>query len=161
MTRTWRGSLLLAAFVAFTTVLATPTDAEARRGGVGLLFINWGEELFETGPVPAPYTEDLTAYKSGYKCSIVGLFWAYFYWWGCEPVLLENDETYILDTPEEVLEVIRKEYTESDIKMGFWTKHGRWIFLGALVLFVGLGVLKSKGRSVDQEEDFAPPPPQT
>jgi hypothetical protein len=129
-----RTALLVLALTAVGTI-SLPDSAEAK----GFFVINTGSDIFETGPLPSPWDRrsQLRGWQAGYKCKIFGVFWAYFHKWGCEPVAF-NEDTY--DDSPELVSSITATYTESDIRMGAWAKHGRWLFAGLLVLgVVGAG----------------------
>ena len=85
--------------------------------------------------------------QAGYKCSIFGLFWAYFHIWGCEPVAVKGLTVY---TDPEIGKAVAAKYTESDMKVGLWTKHGRWVFV-AIVIVLIIGAIR--GRGDDDDED--------
>ncbi len=121
---------LAACAVVALALVGAPRAAEAK-----LLLFNWGDDIFTTGPLPAPYDRhpNLRGWEAGYKCSVVGLFWAYFHTWGCEPVAFKDD-TY--DDSPALVAAIRGAYGESDRQLGWWGKHGRWLFAGLM----GLGV---------------------
>lgn len=144
---------LLPAF-AVAAILAgaalVPTSAEAK----GIAIINTGEDVFEAGPVPelADATDpQVQRMRAGFKCSVFGVFWAYVHWWGCEPVLFFKDssDSFTYDNSEVAKAMVTAHYKQSDMKIGFWAGNGRWIFLGALVLFVGgpilLGLASGRG----------------
>jgi hypothetical protein len=122
--------------------LTTPT-AEAK----GILIINTGEDVFETGPLPPELTEIFPEAKAGYRCSVFGVFWAYIVTWGCTPVAFKGEGSSISywDIPE-VVKVIGDKYSTSDIKMGFWAHHGRWLILGAILAFFGFAMF-SKNKN--------------
>jgi hypothetical protein len=131
-------ALLGALFLFFT-----PERAHA----AGLLLYNTGEDAFEVGPLPEPLSaaEFPDGVKAGYKCQVFGLFWAYIAKWDCTPVafLAEGDTINFNDDPE-VVAAIAAKYTVSDIKGGFWTMHGRWILLLALITLIVAKVLGSR-----------------
>jgi hypothetical protein len=128
-----RRTLSLLLFL-LTLLALAPTDAEARRRTPGFAIINTGEEIFETGPLPASVAADYdTSVRAGYKCSVFGVFWAYGHWWGCEPVAF-TDEGY---TDDPVLtSAIASAYDKGDMQIGFWGRYGRFLLvLGVLGYF--------------------------
>ncbi len=139
--------LLWAALVG-AAMIVCPVDAQAGKGG-GLLFINWGEDVFETGELPDELAEgaDAAGWKAGYKCSIFGLLWAYFHWWDCVPVAFQGT-TY--DDSDYVQAAVKNKYSESDMKMNLWMKHGRWLFL----ILIALGIYGAVSGNDEDEEAF-------
>jgi hypothetical protein len=129
--------------------------AEAKKSG-GVVVYQYGDNVFEAGPLPKPYGDikELSGYQAGYKCKVFGLFWATFHKWNCEPVaflgktFLDADKAPSKELRDQVLtlnKAIGKKYKLSDVKMGFWAKHGRiFIVLGILGL-IGWGVYSQFG----------------
>ncbi len=154
-----RSILVMLTAMTFAAVIAVPSDAEAKRKGFLFLLVQWGDTLTDVGELPEPYNEAFPDKRAGFKCSVIGLFWAYFHWWDCEATVLEDEDTYYTDTPEDVKEAIAKEYSASD-GLSFWNKHGRWIYLAALIGFGVMGAMGGKGESIDDdyEEDQGYPP---
>lgn len=146
--RSWVGAGLVIVAV-MTVVMAQPREAEARRG---IVIYHSGEDVFPAGPLPEPFNEhpQLKGGQAGFKCSIFGLFWAYFHIWNCKPVAVKGD-TYYEDS--DLSKAIAAKYTESDMKVGLWTKHGRWIFLAALLGMVVIWLIGRKLPDEDEEED--------
>jgi hypothetical protein len=138
--------LSLLALVGALCFFFTPERAHA----AGLLIYNSGEDAFEVGPLPEPLRADdfPPGVKAGYKCQVFGLFWAYIAKWDCTPVafLTEGDTINFNDDPE-VVAAIAAKYTESDITGGFWTMHGRWILLLALIALIAAKVLGSRAAN--------------
>jgi hypothetical protein len=118
--------------------------------------------------------------KVGYRCSIFGLFWAYFAWWDCQPIMFKwtdstNYEYLPLDTaqvsdPDDkqlvgaILNAFEKKaggkkfaeaYSMSEARMGVWKRHGRWVLALAVVGLVALAVLRKR-----RAESGAPVAPQ-
>jgi hypothetical protein len=124
-------------------IVATGATAEAAK----VIFYQTGEDIFETGPMPPPYDTmpQLQNVKAGYKCKIFGIFWAYMHIWNCEPVAFRGD-TY--DRNPNLVSAIKAKYKESDMKVGLWKKHGRWLF--ALII-VGLIVMVVAGKKKKSE----------
>jgi hypothetical protein len=99
----------VAALLAGALVLSTAPAAQAG----GTIIYHTGEDVFESAPITAKVAEEavgilitqgllteedraaqsasltaeLTPMKVGWRCSIFGVFYAYFHWWGCEQVL--------------------------------------------------------------------------
>jgi len=136
------GSLALAGF--FCVVLGASSAADAK----GLFIFNWGEDMFEVGEFPAEMVTS-EGVKAGYKCQVLGLFWAYFHWWDCQPVAFMGDS---YDDSPELANYVRENFKESDVKLGAWQRHGRWLFAGILLLFIGFGVFAAMD---DDEEHVA------
>jgi hypothetical protein len=119
--------------VGFALFLTTPT-AEAK----GILIINTGEDVFETGSLPASIAADLPGAKAGYRCSVFGVFWAYIVTWGCTPVAyVDNGGTFSYNDEADVVKAVSDQYPPNAIKMGFWAHHGRWLMLAAILAFFG------------------------
>lgn len=125
--------------------LALPREAHAGRG---IIIYNSGHDVFPAGPLPDPYAghPQLSGAQAGFRCSIFGLFWAYFHIWDCQPVAVKGD-TYFSDPA--LSKAIGARYAQSDMKVGLWPKHGRWLF-GFAVL--ALGVMFVLGRGKAREE---------
>ncbi|HOX47146.1 MAG TPA: hypothetical protein PK668_26365 [Myxococcota bacterium] len=110
--------------------------------------------------------------KVGYQCEIFGLFWAYFAWWSCEPIMLKwvDDSTFefLPLEPAKVADPNQRElsqalvnafekkaggkkfveaYPISDARMGFWTRHGRWVMALIIVALVVFAVLRKRAAS--------------
>jgi hypothetical protein len=92
--------------------LALSLAANAQAAGIPFVY-NSGEDVFESAKLPADLaaavadieiangeldpsqrdaeiamlTPDLTTMSVGWRCSILGVFYAYLAWWGCEQVL--------------------------------------------------------------------------
>ena len=134
--------------------LAAPT-AEAK----GILIINTGEDVFETGPLPASIAADLPAgAKAGYRCNVFGVFWAYLATWGCTPVAyVDEGSSFSYNDEADVIKAVSDQYSPSTIKMGFWAHHGRWLILAAILAFIGFTKL-SKGDDNDATADSADKP---
>ena len=141
--------------VALVLAVSVVTAVGAQEARAGVVIYHTGEAIFETGPLPEELGVE-PGWVAGYKCSIFGLFWAYFHWWDCEPVAFQDD-TYI--NPPEVVQVVLGLYSQSDMKMGFWTEYGRWILGLILVLAIVFGIMKKKDAPEDElsEEDGAIP----
>ena len=135
------------AVLAFVAVLAH--TEQARAGGV--IIYHSGEDVFPAGPLPAPLDEIqlLKGAEAGYKCSIFGLFWAYFHIWGCQPVAVKGNTVY---TDPEIGKAVAAKYTESDMKVGLWTKHGRWVFAAIGIVLI-IGAIRGRGDDDDDEDD--------
>ena len=141
------GAIGVLAVLAFVAVLAHAEQAHA--GGV--IIYHSGEDVFLAGPLPAPLDEIplLKGAEAGYKCSIFGLFWAYFHIWGCEPVAVKGLTVY---TDPQIGKAVAAKYTESDMKVGLWTKHGRWVFAAIGIVLI-IGAIRRRGGDDDEEEE--------
>ncbi len=139
--RTWMSGLVLAVFLGVTLGYSTEANAGAK-----IIFYQTGEDLFEAGPLPAPYDAKFPGVKAGYKCSIFGIFWAYMHIWNCEPVAFRGD-TY--DRNPEIVGVIKAKYKEGDMKVGAWKKHGRWLFVGIILVLIIGAVMRKKGKEAE------------
>jgi len=128
--------------------LLVPTEAEAGRK---IIFYQSGEDIFEAGPLPAPYDKEpkLAGVKAGFKCKIFGLFWAYMHIWDCQPVAMRGD-TYMNDA--KLAGAIGGAYKEGDMQVGLWTKHGRWV-LGLIVVGIVVIPIVSRGKKDGDDED--------
>jgi hypothetical protein len=125
-------------------VLGWAAEAQAAK----VIFYQTGEDIFEAGPMPAPFDKmpQLAGVKAGFKCKIFGIFWAYLHIWSCEPVAFRGDT---FDRNPELVAAVKKTYKEGDMKVGLWKKHGRWLF--ALII-VGIIVGAVAGRKKKKEE---------
>lgn len=130
-------------------ILCLPSRAEAK--GIPLIY-NTGDEIFRTGPLPAPLDKDpeLSGYEAGYLCQVKGVMWSYFSVSDCKPVAYKGD-AYV-DAPE-VVKAVSAKYTEADMQRGIWAHYG-WLGVAALLL-VGIGLWakeKFAGSAKPQEE---------
>lgn len=165
--RSTRTMVALVAAAAFLTVMSLPNEAEAKRKGFLFFLVQFGDTVFEVDDTPVEETIiGGGTVKRGFKCNVVGLFWAYFHWWGCEGFYVNaEDNSYMTNTPADAQKQIEEKFSPSD-GMSFWNKHGRWIYLLALIGFGVMGAMGSKNESVDDDDDDdfqqpqAPPPPQ-
>ncbi|MEZ4365406.1 MAG: hypothetical protein R2939_03850 [Kofleriaceae bacterium] len=100
-----------------------------------------GEDVFVAGDgsLPDEFADEpkLAGFQSGYKCDILGLFWAYLTINDCTAVAFKGD-TYI--DAKELSDAIRAKHPESSMQVGFWNKHGRWIFLAVIVLGIAAAI---------------------
>jgi hypothetical protein len=138
----------LAIATLMTVVFGQQGVAEAGRG---IIIYHSGDDVFPAGPLPEPYSklQQLKGAEAAFKCSIFGLFWAYFHIWDCKPVAVKGD-TYYEDA--ELAKAVAAKYKQSDMKVGLWTKHGRWVFAAALIGLVVMGFL-GRGKDDDEEDD--------
>ena len=134
---------------ALALLLMLPTPAQARKVPIPY---HTGQDVFTTGPLPEPFSAEpsLEGFSAGYRCEIWGVVWAYFSIDKCQPVVVKGDMYGDADSvPPELLAAIQATYTQADMQVGFWTKHGRW-----LLIFGALGAI---GAAVfirdDDEED--------
>jgi hypothetical protein len=140
MTMAWKKLVLALVAAAAVVVVALP------RAEAAFLVINHGEHAFETGDVP----EDLEGEfpddaRAGYKCSVFGIFWAYFTIYDCEPVVFWDEGAgFGFNADKRVVKLLEKEYSEDDMQIPFWAHHGRWIVGAGLLGLVGLGVLRRR-----------------
>lgn len=130
-------------------VLLLPGRAEAK--GIPIVY-NTGQEVFETGPLPAPFdsVEELRGYQAGYLCDITGILWSYFSVRNCKPVAFKD--TSYSDDPE-LVKAISAKYSEADMKRGFWGHFG-WMLMAAVVVLGGLVWVYElvTGKSDDDDE---------
>jgi len=116
------------------------------------------------------YKKAFATSKIGYKCQIFGLFWAYFHWWDCEPVVFkwtgaDEFEYQPLDLNKSAKDPaglamnalvsaleqkaggkkFAEAYPVSMARMGLWTKHGRWLLAGVvLFIFVIIPIMRKR-----------------
>jgi hypothetical protein len=129
--------------------LLLPGRAEAK--GIPLVY-NTGQEVFEAGPLPAPFdqVEELRGYQAGYLCDITGVLWSYFSVRNCKAVAFK--ETSYSDDPE-LVKAISAKYTEADMKRGFWGHFGWMLMAGLVVLGALVWVYELvTGKSSDDDE---------
>jgi hypothetical protein len=140
-------NLTIAGALAAGFATLAPTQAEAK----GVMVINTGEDFFETGPMPELATHENPEFRklqAGYKCNVFGVFWAYFHTWDCEPVLFYKEgDTYNYLNDAETKALVTAKYSEKDIKMGVWAKHGRWAFAGIILLPLLFSIVRRVGRN--------------
>jgi hypothetical protein len=119
----------------------------AREARAGMVVINTGEDVFETGDVPKPFDDypELENAKAGYKCKIFGVFWAYFAKWDCEPVAFDEAKDMFWDD-EDLVKALEKEYDEGDIKMPFWKGYGKFVVGVGFLGLVGVGILRRRKK---------------
>ena len=132
--------ILLSVVLLLLVAYAAPAEAAK------VIFYQTGEDIFEAGPMPPPYDKNpqLQNVKAGYKCKIFGIFWAYMHIWNCEPVAFRGD-TY--DRNPELVAAIKAKYKESDMKVGLWKKHGRWLFVLIVLGMIVMGVAGKKKKA--------------
>jgi hypothetical protein len=132
-----------AIFLAFSL----PQDAHAGRK---IIFYQSGEDLFVSGPLPAPHDKSpkLAGAKAGYKCQIFGIFWAYLHIWNCQAVAMRGD-TYFSDA--KLAAAIDSKY-QGEMEVGLWTKHGRWALAGVVLVMVVGPFLRRRRRREEEEE---------
>ena len=120
-----------------------------------VIFYSYGEEAFESGPLPPELAEEpeLKGAVAGYRCHIFGLFWAYFHSWDCHPVAFRRDGADTITwwgapSNPEVSEAIKKQYPASSwkAKLNFWEKNGRLVVGGGLLLFIVGGALARRKK---------------
>ncbi|MBW2731898.1 MAG: hypothetical protein JRH20_05855 [Deltaproteobacteria bacterium] len=138
--------LSLGLVVALSLLLHTP-EAEAK----GFAIINTGEDIFEAGPVPAPFDKNpkFKPMRAGYKCKIFGIFWAYLHTWKCEPVAFVGN-SFVRHA--KLSEVINAKY-HGKHKGGLWKIHGRWLFLLVLIGFIAMGFMGRKKKGEGEAEE--------
>ncbi|MGC4089192.1 MAG: hypothetical protein QM756_15170 [Polyangiaceae bacterium] len=115
-------------------VLALPGRAEAR--GIPVVW-NTGQEVFETGPLPAPYDQvkELSGYRAGYLCNVGGVMWSFYSVKDCKPVAFQG--TSYSDEPE-LVKALTAKYTESDMQRGVWGRFGWMGMIGVIVIGAGI-----------------------
>lgn len=120
-------------------------QAPAAEAGKGFAIINTGEDIFEAGPIPAPFDKQpkLRAMKAGYKCKIFGLFWAYLHTWKCEPVAFVGN-SFVRHAA--LGQAIDSKY-KGKHKGGLWNIHGRWLILLLILGAIVMGLFKKKGKA--------------
>ena len=137
-------ALLLATALA-STGMSTETEKESPEidgARLRIIPIHWGADIFDVAPLP-----NSAVWRAGYKCSVFGLFWTYFAVWDCTPVAY-SDAGY--DPSPQRAQWISRNYSMDDAKRGFWNEHGRWFFLGFLVLSVVGLILGDTGKKESQ-----------
>ncbi len=69
----------------------------------------------------AQFKQDFAGQKIGYQCDIFGLFWAYFAWWNCEPILLKfvdsNTFEFLPLEPEKVADPNQRILSQAIVKV--------------------------------------------
>ena len=142
---------LLLTFAIAVAVVASYTHPAHAKAKIPIPY-HTGQDIFETGDIPAPHNEnpELKGFKAGYKCDIWGVVWTYFTIKNCEPVVFKDDTYGDRAQAPELIAALEKAYTEDDMKVGVWTKHGRWILGGAVLLLIGVFFLP---KSRNEEED--------
>lgn len=141
------GRVALGILMGLSLLLQSP-EAEAKRG---FAIINTGEDIFEAGPIPAPFDQNakLKPMKAGYKCKIFGVFWAYLHTWKCEPVaFIGNSFVRHADLGKAIDAKYKGKH-----KGGLWNMHGRWLFLLLIIGMIAMGLMgkKKKGRAKAEE----------
>lgn len=120
------------------------TAQKAEAGGV--VIYNYGEDAFETGPLPDSIKDTLPpGAKAGYKCQVFGLFWAYIATWKCTPVAFEETAGgFNFNDDADVAKAISDMYPPNTMKMGFWAGYGRWFLLLGLIALIALRFIAKK-----------------
>jgi|GEM_PF-2055377 hypothetical protein len=139
--------VLSACLVVGAILVASPGVADAK----GVIIYHNGDDVFETGPLPAPFDKhaQLKGANAGYMCRVFGVMWAYFHIWNCRPVAVRDDTVW---TDKTITEAVAKKYKESEMKVGIWKKHGRWVFALLIVGLIGLKFLPSKKEEEEEPE---------
>jgi hypothetical protein len=103
------------------------------------LFYNTGEDIFEAGPLPAPFDQnpEYAGLKAGYKCDVFGLFWAYFWISNCEPVAFQGDK-YLAEP--DVAAAVAAKYPQDQMQLSPWQKFGKFAVGGGLLLLIALRI---------------------
>ena len=98
---------ILASIALGAILLATPGVADAN----GLIIYHNGDDVFETGPLPAPFDKhaQLKGANAGYMCRVFGVMWAYFHIWNCRPVAVRGDTVW---TDKTITEAVANKYKE-------------------------------------------------
>lgn len=137
----------------------TPSAASAVPALVG--FFAYGDAVFETGPLPKAWVDKHPALRSqladkraGYKCKVLTLFWAVIWRSDCTAVAFSGEKylsedrlpTGAQNWITDLNQAIAAQYKPTDIKMSFWTRHGRWILGGILLLFLFGQVVRRRNR---------------
>lgn len=127
-------------------VIGLPQEAHAGRK---IIFYQSGEDLFEAGPLPAPHDKSpkLVGAKAGYKCQIFGIFWAYLHIWNCQAVAMRVD-SYSSDA--KLAAAIDAKY-QGSMKVGLWTKHGRWALALVVLVMVAAPFLRRRKKREESE----------
>ncbi len=123
----------LAVFV-LGLMMSFPLAAQAR----GIVLWNTGDEIFEVAAFPADYLAkypDANAYKLGYKCSRLAIFWADLWTWDCKLSAVSADLESYADLDAEDAAAFGAKYSMKDAHRGFWNHYGA---LTALLLLGGL-----------------------
>ncbi len=137
---------LLLGVVFISTITLSPREADARRG-FGI--VNRGVDYFEAGPLPEEIQGPEGA-VAAFECEILGFFWAYFTINNCRPVVLMGDS---ISDDKQAVAAISAKYTEDDMKVGLWNKHGRLLFIALIALGAYVGVKEFfLGEDDDEEE---------
>ena len=141
------GNLAFFGLLAAAAIATTPTAAEAK----GAIVINTGEDFFEAGPIPELAEHENPEFRklqAGFKCEVMGIFWAYLHWWDCEPVLFyKQGDTYNYLNDEGAKALVLSKYSQKDMKMSFWAANGRWVFAGiVLFIFILIPILVRRGK---------------
>ncbi|MBI4953635.1 MAG: hypothetical protein HY908_16540 [Myxococcales bacterium] len=154
---------LTLALAAFALAFAATRQAHA----VPFIY-NTGEDAFVAGDgsIPSPFGElveqnpESKGAKAGYRCNVFGLFYAYFHWWDCKPIIFKETGsktfTYWDDSALPGLTAaVEKAHPQSDIKLGFWQKFGRFVIGGVLLALIVFGIM----RLVKKKAPATPPAP--
>src|SRR5262245_52880971 len=121
--------------------LLISSEAEAK-----VMVINTGKRVWEVGPIPAALQRDrIVAQRAregarlGYECSAFGVFWAYFHWWDCKPVIGGASAYWVL--PPSLAAQAAQSHPKSQMKMGFWGQYGRFVLLLLLLGSIFWGII--------------------
>jgi hypothetical protein len=141
-------TIIVSAVLAVTFLVLGAGRAEAAK--IPFIYQS-GEDIFDCGPLPAPYTGEKTPdgkeLRAGYICDITGVFFTYFSVKNCRPVAYSGDATYMPDEGsaerKELEALLAKTYPESSMKRGFWNKFG-WMIMAGLVVLGIVFAIKDK-----------------
>ena len=105
--------------------------------------IQLGSEVFETGPIPEKYAgkKGLEGAAAGYQCQVAGILWTWIHRWDCSPVVFRG-RTVIQNSAVE--ESVAEAYSLEDSPLSFWAENGRWILLGAFMMWSWGGMLRRR-----------------
>ena len=111
-------------------------------GALGFFLFTWGEEIYDVGPLTGSLATEYPGMRAAYKCMVFGVFWANFHVWNCEPVVSDGESYY--DDPS-LGQAVSEAYSMSDAERGVWNKHGRWVFLAIILIWI-LSMFGSKSE---------------
>lgn len=98
--------------------------------GRGLAVVNYGDEIFDLGPVDAAHPDK----RIGKLCQHAGLFWADIATWSCRLVVTNQDFTRYGEIPSEMRPIVEAVFAKTEPRRSWWNQYGAYLFLALFAL---------------------------
>jgi hypothetical protein len=153
--------------LAAALLVLAPGDGAAASGAppspAVVISMGYVEAIDEVGPLPPAWLEKqskdvkdkVDGFKAGYKCRVFTILWAVIHRKDCTPVAFAG-KAYLKGEPVAdpkkdwvagLNQAIAAKYKPEDMKLSFWTKHGRFVLAGILGLLILSWIIKRARRS--------------